>query len=459
MEWSLRDYGLEGVVWDGDPSCEHEFEMKEKELNPKPSDKTTLGYRVNGEYSFGKEGSPYLNNLKKTNHKEGFCSKCGAWKGSLGLEPDFNMYITHLCDIYDLVWEVLKDTGTCWVNLGDTYSTISGSGFLNDQLRKDNEHTTKIHVGNELKKKQKQIPQKCLLMLPQRFAIEMINRGWILRNVIIWHKSNCMPSSAKDRFTVDFEYVYFFVKQRKYYFEQQFDPQQSNSGWAKQREKGIDNITPYQTEGNGKWAKPNIKQNILGRNKRTVWDINEVFQNIPEELQEIIIQWFKEHQDIGTTWKIPTKPNPLAHFATFPPALIEPMIKAGCPEFVCSQCGKAREKIYKIIRPKDYNPSECDEKHSNGVGGKSFSKNRPLTKIFDVALRSKRDFKGYSDCGCNAKFLPGIVLDPFAGIGTTGKRAWELGRDYVLIEASRKYVRMMKKYLECTKTKRVTDFI
>jgi len=113
------------------------------------------------------------------------------WKGQLGLEPTFNMYINHLCDIFDEIKRVLKSSGTCWVNIGDRYST-SKSGIIS----------------------------KCLIGIPFRFTIEMINRGWILRNTIIWHKPNAMPSSVKDRFSVDFEYIFFFVKNQEYFFDQ-----------------------------------------------------------------------------------------------------------------------------------------------------------------------------------------------------------------------------------------------
>src|SRR3990167_7491980 len=68
------------------------------------------------------------------------------------------------------------------------------------------------------------LPDKSLCNIPARLSIELQNQGWILRNVIIWHKPNAMPSSAKDRFNVDFEPVFFFVKSKKYYFEQQFEP-------------------------------------------------------------------------------------------------------------------------------------------------------------------------------------------------------------------------------------------
>jgi len=130
--------------------------------------------------------------------KRGFCKKCKAWKGQLGLEPNFDLYIKHLCDIFEEVKRTLKKEGGCWVNLGDTYS---GSSVITSY--------------------RSTYPKKSLIMIPFRFAIEMVNRGWILRNVIIWHKPNAMPCSVKDRFTVDFEYFFFFVKNKKYYFKQQ----------------------------------------------------------------------------------------------------------------------------------------------------------------------------------------------------------------------------------------------
>ena len=150
-------------------------------------------------------------------------------EGQLGLEPTFEEYINKLCNIFDEVKRVLKKDGTCWVNIGDTYYTKSGSSFANDNLGSGSvEEINKksgISKANELRgKPHKFIQSKSLVGIPFRFALEMINRGWILRNTIIWHKPNCMPSSVKDRFTVDFEYVFFFVKNKKYWFEKQFEP-------------------------------------------------------------------------------------------------------------------------------------------------------------------------------------------------------------------------------------------
>lgn len=193
--------------------------------------------------------------------------------GQLGLEPTFTEYIKKLCDIFDEVKRVLRKDGTLWVNIGDTYYG-GGNNRGNTKTLSD------IQKGNRGAQGQVQhkwnfteYQAKSLCQIPSRFAIEMCNRGWILRNKIIWHKPNCMPSSVKDRFTVDFEEVFFFVKSKKYWFETQYEPANT---------PGVKNLSEK------------------GRNKRTVWTIT-------------------------------TKPYAEAHFATYPETLIEPMIKAGCP--------------------------------------------------------------------------------------------------------------------------------
>jgi DNA modification methylase len=143
-------------------------------------------------------------------------------EGQLGLEPTFQEYINKLCDIFDEVKRVLKKSGSCWVNLGDSYGGTGDKNEYKDPKNPDGRNGQKISLT-------KNVFQKCLLQIPARFAIEMTNRGWILRNKIIWHKPNCMPSSVKDRFTVDFEELFFFVKNKKYYFEQQKEPMKMES--------------------------------------------------------------------------------------------------------------------------------------------------------------------------------------------------------------------------------------
>lgn len=188
-----------------------------------------------------------------------------GWQGELGTETNCKDYINHLCDIFDEVKRVLKKNGTCWVNISDTYK------------------------------------DKSLCLIPYRFTIEMKERGWIVRNVIIWQKPNVTPTSAKDRFTNDFEYLLFFSKSKNYYFKQQFEPFKESTIERAER-KFTENKSQFY---NGLSLKNQlnfhnkIKNNELkGRNKRTIWSISPAR--------------FKG-----------------AHFATFPTSLVQlPMIAA-----------------------------------------------------------------------------------------------------------------------------------
>ena len=224
-----------------------------------------------------------------------FCSKCPAWKGSLGLEPTFDLYIKHLTDIFESSKRVLKNTGTLWVVIADTYASsrpmgTSDNGFYKSTIGEDS-YANSTHgfdfgrsgknsnVGlqtNSRKGRGKSgngVQNKSLIGIPFRFAIEMINRGWIFRNDIHWFKPNCMPESVKDRFTRDHEYVFFFSKRRKYYFDKQLE------------------LT---------------KDMKSTRNKRTTWKIPTA--------------QFRGNSDGN-------------HYAVYPEALIEAPIKAGCREY------------------------------------------------------------------------------------------------------------------------------
>jgi len=280
--WALRDYGT--ATWEGgDENCEHKIPKGEKD--PKNEHNSSHNIRFIRE-------TCYLCGAKRIDHQ-------------LGLEPTFDEYINKLCDIFDEVKRVLRDDGTCWVNLGDTYNSHStGKGDVGGiegkrKNKKDNQANTKKQFN--------QIPDKCLTMIPMRFAIEMVNRGWILRNTIIWYKPSCMPSSVKDRFTVDFEYIFFFSKKKKYYFETQYEPV---------KQETIDRYK-YGWDGNTDRGYPSGPQNHM----------NTHFQN-PEAIKSVI----ENGRNKRTVWTINPKPFKEAHFAVFPEELCETPIKAGCPE-------------------------------------------------------------------------------------------------------------------------------
>ena len=217
----------------------------------------------------------------------------------LGLEPTFQEYIIKLCDIFDEVKRVLKKEGTCFVNLGDTYSR-------NKVGKTDKKCSDYVKGSQDNLIKRATIQEKTLCLIPFRFAIEMVNRGWILRNTIIWWKPKCMPSSVKDRFTVDFEYLFFFVKNKRYWFKPQREPLQESSlsrakygSYSSKTDKGIHGGMNLKNQ-----LKVSEKINngeLRGRNKRCVW-------------------------------RIPTRSFKGSHFAVFPETLVETPIKAGCPK-------------------------------------------------------------------------------------------------------------------------------
>jgi site-specific DNA-methyltransferase (adenine-specific) len=225
--------------------------------------------------------------------------------GQLGQEDTPEAYIRALLVIFNEVRRVLKPGGTCFVNLGDTYAG-GGAGTtknadISDYIRKSKQSyilpngaaKSAIFRGTD--------KNKSLLMTPYRFAWQMIEAGWLLRNIIVWHKPNQMPSSAKDRFTVDFEPVFFFTKKQQYYFVQQLEPYTKPlNRWTG------DNLI---ARGQSLWAagtgqkvyrNRNMRPNPNGRNMRTVWSIKTV-------------------------------PFKGAHFAAYPEKLVERLLLAGCP--------------------------------------------------------------------------------------------------------------------------------
>ncbi len=283
--WGLRDYGLEPVVWGGDSECKHEW--GDIKLQREQAGWSRLKWDTGGQRKDTIPDGPVSQGQ--------FCQLCDAWRGSLGLEPTFELYISHLIQILLEVKRVLRKDGTCWVNLGDTYG---GTKEGNDNPKMNDAVRTKSFTKSGG-------VTKSLCQIPSRFAIAMTDARWILRNELIWYKRNCMPSSAKDRFTVDFEKIFFFTKSKKYWFEQQKEPTddyqkrvlKEDAQWkAKFKEQGGFSIGRFED-----WKEKEYGCPLDGRNKRCVWDITT--------------QSFAD-----------------AHFAVFPEELVETPILSGCPE-------------------------------------------------------------------------------------------------------------------------------
>lgn len=179
--WALRNYGSDPVVWGGDPNCEHSWEEHTEPARGGVGENANVGANRDGEAN--NRGHPTVTE---------YCTKCGAWKGQLGLEPTPFEYIDHLMLIFDEVKRVLKPTGACWVNIGDTYN---GAKTGNTDVNKNSKAVT----ASFKKSRMKEIGPKSKCMVPERFAIAMCDHGWILRNEIVW----CLDESTEIMCKVD----------------------------------------------------------------------------------------------------------------------------------------------------------------------------------------------------------------------------------------------------------------
>ena len=223
-----------------------------------------------------------------------------GWSGQLGLEPTREEFIAHLCLVFDECRRVLKPSGTLWVNLGDSYSKPYKYNRRQDPKWSENSKNSDCLIDIKVDTVRHRIPSKSLCNIPNKFADEMILRGWVLRNEIIWYKPACMPASVRDRFTVDFEKMFFFTKSQRYYFEQQFEPYAASSF---DRYKNPVTLNGKSEKYRCISGKPHgrLEINPRGRNMRCVW-------------------------------RIPYEPSHEAHYAMYPSRLVETPIEAGCPE-------------------------------------------------------------------------------------------------------------------------------
>lgn len=289
--WGLRDYGTKSWLG-GDEGCTH------------VKDKTKTKTFGNEEFNKNRP-SRELTKLPGYYYQDK-CELCGAVEedNQLGMEQTPQEFVEQLCQVFDEVWRVLKDDGTIWVNLGDSYAGSGAGGGGNRKGNEHGQHDAFVEIGrpatpNGLKAKD-------LVGIPWRFAFAMQARGWYLRQDIIWAKPNPMPESVTDRCTKSHEYIFLLTKNSRYYYDNEAvrEPiKETTNGKTGVRRSG-----DSKTRSREHWGVPHDPQNVIveydeikGANKRSVWNVN-------------------------------TKPYKDAHFATYPPELITPCILAGSRE-------------------------------------------------------------------------------------------------------------------------------
>lgn len=348
--WSLRDYGVPPSVWGGEKDCGHSWS--------------------DGQY----------------------CRLCNAWRGALGLEPTPEQYVANLVEVFAHVWRALRNDGTLWLNLGDSYAANSGqqraqNGFpSNRAMNRQAVCASSAHRGGSIKAKD-------LWGMPWRVAFALQEAGWYLRSDIIWSKPNPIPESVLDRPTRAHEYLFLLAKSKKYYYDAEAIrlPPSGISGGAcfggplkEAKAAALVGSSRLRTQQRAATPEDRKRYATSGANARSVWTI------------------------------VPT-PFAEAHFATFPPELAERCIAAATSEQgCCPKCGRPWIRLRSVART-------FESGHVDTLGWS------PV-------------------CGCAAgQPVPCIVLDPFGGAGTTGLVAERLGRNSVLCELNPEYLQMARR--------------
>lgn len=200
--FGLRSYGTAPQAWGGDPRCAHEW-----------GDYFRRDARGTGDSTLHSPVPPAVNRIDRVGS---ICSRCGAWRGELGSEPSPEMYVEHLVEVFREVRRGLRKDGTLWLVLGDSYASawacsrrnLIGNGSPADGRRAA--RPNRLHGG---------LKEKDLCGVPWRVALALQADGWYLRSDIIWAKNAPMPENVRDRPTKAHEYVFFFAKNTRYYYD------------------------------------------------------------------------------------------------------------------------------------------------------------------------------------------------------------------------------------------------
>ena len=342
----------------------------------------------------------------------------GLGGGGIGLELTVEGYIESMVRVGRELWRVLRDDGTLWMNLGDSYAGGNKGGNYDASSWKELENapsgwTKRQQRTNDFDMAVSGLKHKDLCGVPWRGALAFQADGWYLRSDIIWAKPNPMPESVTDRPTKAHEYIFLLTKKPRYFYDAEAVRESGNHephgpGWATFDDGLMRNDRKNGNESNERaWGRQGT------RNRRTVWSIA-------------------------------TQPYGGAHFATFPEALVEPCIKAGTSEKgCCPECGRAWERVVETVghERQRWAPGE-DQYHTRAKG--KHGKTSSFT-TGDVAIKETVGFRPGCDHGLDP--VSCVVFDPFAGSGTAGLVARRLGRDFIGLDLSADYLHLARKRL------------
>ena len=229
-------------------------------------------------------------------------------KGQVGREATPEQYIAKLAEIFMEVYRVLKTDGTCWLNISDTYCGTGSKGGLTDPKNPEGRNGQKVSIAQNVAG----CKHKDLIGIPWMLAFALRDRGWYLRNDIIWQKGNAMPESVKDRLTRSYEHIFLLAKSQKYFYDAAAIAEPIAEDTARRYMGGRGGSHKYSGEVPGQAGVQSFNRPRKAR-----------------EIKEEDISLFRNCRDV---WLINTVPYRGKHFAAYPPKLAERCILAGCPE-------------------------------------------------------------------------------------------------------------------------------
>lgn len=408
--YQLRDYGDQTyTTWNADEDCTHEWGPRQPDANPS-------GLHEGGN-ELGKEARD------RSDIDAGqYCQHCDAWRGQLGLEPSPWMYVRNMVEISREIRRVLRDDGTYWLNIGDSYCAGASGGSSSSDKSYGAEigghgHKRSVDDWGHLKPKD-------LIGVPWRVAFALQEDGWFLRADNVWVKGlsgdkrlgSCMPESPQDRTSSAHEFVFLLSKSKHYFFDIEAI-----------KEKSVSNPGRYDYDFGGK------KNQALheGDNPTAVTGDKDYYP-------------YSRMRDV---WLISPQPYPEAHFAVFPRALVRPMVRAGTPEHgVCADCGAPYERVTEKKAT-----GRTRDRNSGGLGAEHRRNPKGLDEVdgdFQEGVAT-RTVKWEQACDCSTDERDkAVVLDPFLGSGTTAQVALEENRKCVGIDLNEDYGDLIEDRLE-----------
>jgi DNA modification methylase len=336
---------------------------------------------------------------------------------ALGLEPTPQAFVGHMVLVFHEVWRVLRDDGTLWLNLGDSYA---GGGEVGRHDARDKKgvcaYSKFFGTDRQYTNRDHGLKPKDLCGIPWRVAMALQAEGWYLRSDIIWHKPNPMPESVTDRPTKAHEYIFLLTKSETYFFD-------------------AEAIKEEAAESSSDRAK-------YGWNGKMIFDESgkESFRSQPDPTEQMGPRWCPARRNKRSVWTVTTCSYPESHFATFPPKLIEPCILAGTSaRGCCADCGAPWERVI------EKRGGTWEDRKANGSPMRYGTENVGVLKTTRLGGSQSETTGWQPTCKCSCETSPCTVLDPFGGSGTTAMVAMEHGRKAIACEMNVEYVNLIRR--------------